>query len=102
MSDLSERLRNCDYANAPSRCMEAADEIDRLLAHYAALENEAQRDYQALEAELGKVSGQLASARKALETSRSCIEDIGSGKGGWAWEEVLQEIDTALTDEQGK
>lgn len=30
MSNLIERLRNADLQNAPSRCMEAAREIERL------------------------------------------------------------------------
>lgn len=30
MSDIVERLRDASYANAPSRCMEAANEIERL------------------------------------------------------------------------
>jgi hypothetical protein len=33
---------------------------------------------------------------RALETTTDCLEDIASGKGGWAWEEVLQEAREAL------
>lgn len=33
---------------------------------------------------------------KALEEAKECIADIGSGKGGWAWEEVIDRIDAAL------
>lgn len=32
MTDLVERLRDATYQNAPSRCMEAANEIERLRA----------------------------------------------------------------------
>lgn len=31
MSDIVERLRDASYENAPSRCMEAAKEIERLV-----------------------------------------------------------------------
>lgn len=34
--------------------------------------------------------------REALRTAKACIEDLGSGKGGWAWEEVMDQIDAAL------
>lgn len=27
-----------------------------------------------------------------LELGESCIRDIGSGKGGWAWEEVADDL----------
>jgi len=32
MTDIVERLRDASYENAPSRCMEAAREIERLQA----------------------------------------------------------------------
>jgi hypothetical protein len=32
-----------------------------------------------------------------LKEARECIEDLGSGKGGWAWEEVLDRIDQATS-----
>lgn len=35
MTDIVERLRDASYENAPSRCMEAAREIDRLRAALA-------------------------------------------------------------------
>lgn len=35
--------------------------------------------------------------RKALEQAERCISDIGSGKGGWAWEEVVTDIREALS-----
>lgn len=38
---------------------------------------------------------------EALRTAKACIEDLGSGKGGWAWEEVLQQIDAALQSARG-
>lgn len=35
--------------------------------------------------------------RDTLKEARDCIEDLGSGKGGWAWEEVMERIDRALS-----
>lgn len=34
--------------------------------------------------------------RCTLREARDCIEDLGRGEGGWAWEEVLERIDRAL------
>jgi len=42
----------------PGWLREAADEIDRLRRDYAELEKEAQRDYQALEAEVGRLTSE--------------------------------------------
>ena len=38
---------------------------------------------------------EIEALRSALSTSAKCISDLGSGKGGWAWEEVLFKIDCA-------
>ncbi len=38
MTDIVERLRDASYANAPSRCMEAAGEIERLRHREVALD----------------------------------------------------------------
>lgn len=35
--------------------------------------------------------------REVLEQAKKCIRDLGEGKGGWAWEEVIQDIDAALS-----
>ena len=32
----------------------------------------------------------------ALRQTADCLEDVANGKGGWAWEEVLQEARAAL------
>jgi hypothetical protein len=31
----------------------------------------------------------LTEALEALEETADCLEDVATGKGGWAWEEVL-------------
>ena len=33
----------------------------------------------------------------ALRQTADCLEDVANGKGGWAWEEVLQEARAALS-----
>jgi hypothetical protein len=43
MSNIVERLRDASYANAPSRCMEAAKEIERLQAALIRCTEEANR-----------------------------------------------------------
>jgi hypothetical protein len=39
---------------------------------------------------------------EALKTAYQCIEDLGNDRGGWAWEDVLQEIDAAIAKAEGK
>ena len=39
---------------------------------------------------------QIKELEATLKEARDCIEDLGSGKGGWAWEEVLDRIEQAL------
>jgi hypothetical protein len=34
--------------------------------------------------------------RAALQECADCLEDVASGKGGWAWEEVLDNARAAL------
>ncbi len=37
--------------------------------------------------------------RAALREGAKCLEDVASGKGGWAWEEVIQSMDLAANGE---
>ncbi len=39
---------------------------------------------------------EIEEVRATLKEARDCIEDLGSGKGGWAWEEVLDRIEQAI------
>lgn len=39
---------------------------------------------------------------RALKEAKSCIQDLGSGEGGWAWEEVLDDIQATLDLADGK
>jgi hypothetical protein len=39
---------------------------------------------------------EIEEVRATLKEARDCIEDLGSGKGGWAWEEVLDRIERAV------
>jgi len=49
----------------PGWLREAADEIDRLRREYVEMETESHRDYQALEAECGRLNAELAKAKRA-------------------------------------
>ena len=39
---------------------------------------------------------------KALEEALSCLADVAQGKGGWAWEEVLDSGEEALKKARGE
>lgn len=41
-------------------------------------------------------SEEIEELKATLKEARDCIEDLGSGKGGWAWEEVIDRIEAAL------
>ena len=38
----------------------------------------------------------MSKVADALRQTADCLEDVANGKGGWAWEEVLQEARAAL------
>jgi hypothetical protein len=39
---------------------------------------------------------------KTLRSAADCIRDLGSGKGGWAWEEVADELDAIAAQPQAE
>jgi hypothetical protein len=39
---------------------------------------------------------------KTLRSAADCIRDLGSGKGGWAWEEVADELDALAAQPQAE
>ena len=46
--------------------------------------------------------GFMREVKSALTTAHMCVEDLGNDRGGWAWEEVVSEIDALLTQMEGK
>lgn len=49
------------------------------------------------EHERDQAQADAAVMREALEEVTTCLEDVASGKGGWAWEEVLDSARTLLS-----
>lgn len=45
---------------------------------------------------------EIEELKATLKEARDCIEDLGSGKGGWAWEEVMDRIEAALSKLSGE
>jgi hypothetical protein len=37
-----------------------------------------------------------------IKHARACLHDVASGRGGWAWEEVLEAMDAAIAKAEGR
>jgi hypothetical protein len=54
------------------------------------------------EEEIAQLRTEVIALQEALRQTADCLEDIMTDKGGWAWEEILQEARAALAADAGK
>lgn len=53
-------------------------------------------------AEIERLEARNARLLAALKEGHDCLLDVGSGGGGWAWEEVAAAMHEAITTEEKK